>query len=189
MRIAPLAFLVNPTDPQDRILIRDVCRITHHNDEAYAGALAVTLAIHAVLSGSWSRKHSFLATTVGSLPDCAVRDRMNELLPLKRPAPEIAQRFGATGHVVDTVPLALYCAQSIASEPLANVLARTVSLGGDSDTIASITGQLSGTVVGLTGVPLNLLADVSGGDELRMISKEFAEFVVKRNHQSAQLDA
>src|SRR5438128_1013708 len=53
MRIAPLAFLLDPTGPQDRTLIRDVCRITHNNDEAYVGALAVMLAIHSVLSGVW----------------------------------------------------------------------------------------------------------------------------------------
>lgn len=41
MRVAPLAFLLDPAKTDDRILIRDVCRITHHNDEAYVGALAV----------------------------------------------------------------------------------------------------------------------------------------------------
>src|SRR5260370_495332 len=55
MRIAPLAFLLNPSDAGDRTVIRDVCRITHHNDEAYAGALAVMLAIRSVLSGAWSQ--------------------------------------------------------------------------------------------------------------------------------------
>ena len=109
MRIAPLAFLLNPTIAQDRTLIRDVCRITHHNDEAYVGALAVILAIQSVLSGAWSQDRSFLAITADSLPDSAVRDRIEELLRLRLPASEIANRFGATGYVVDTVPLALYC--------------------------------------------------------------------------------
>jgi len=45
MRIAPLAFLLEPATPADRRVIRDVCRITHHNDEAYVGALAVVIAI------------------------------------------------------------------------------------------------------------------------------------------------
>lgn len=47
MRIAPLAFLLNPESPADRTVIRDVCRITHHNDEAYVGALAVVIAVRA----------------------------------------------------------------------------------------------------------------------------------------------
>src|SRR5262249_49827632 len=45
MRVAPLAFLLDPFDTTDRVTIRDVCRITHHNDEAYCGALAVLIAI------------------------------------------------------------------------------------------------------------------------------------------------
>ena len=38
MRVAPLAFLLDPKESRDRMLIRDVLRITHHNDEAYVGA-------------------------------------------------------------------------------------------------------------------------------------------------------
>ena len=76
MRIAPLAFILDPADPQDRRKIRDVCRITHHNDEAYIGALAVVLAIRSVITGNWSQQRSFLADVVSSLPDSAVRDRI-----------------------------------------------------------------------------------------------------------------
>jgi ADP-ribosyl-[dinitrogen reductase] hydrolase len=177
MRIAPLAFLLNPTDSQERREIRDVCRITHHNDEAYVGALAVVFAIRSVLSGEWSPHHSFLAATVGNLPDSAVRDRIDALLHLRIPAAEVARCFGATGHVVDTVPVALYCAQSIVSDPLPIVLAQAVSVGGDADTIASIAGQLAGTVVGLAGVPYTFVADIDGSDELGVISEAFADFV------------
>ncbi len=83
MRIAPLAFLLNPSDSAGRTQIRDVCRITHHNDEAYAGALAVVLAIRSALSGFWSRERSFLSAAIDSLPDSAVRDRIGELLTLR----------------------------------------------------------------------------------------------------------
>ena len=58
MRIAPLAFLLDPATPADRRVIRDVCRITHHNDEAYVGALAVVIAIRFILSGVWSHENS-----------------------------------------------------------------------------------------------------------------------------------
>ena len=187
MRVAPLAFLLNPTNPKDRTLIRDVCRITHHSDEAYVGGLAVILAIRSVFSGTWSKDRSFLAVTVDSLPDSAVRDRIKELLPLQLPASEVACNFGATGHVVDTVPLALYCAQSIALEPLPTVLARTISVGGDTDTIAAITGQLAGTVVGSAGVPHDLVDAVTDCDELRVVAENFAEFAAK-NPQSTQAD-
>ena len=181
MRIAPLAFLMDPERPQDRTLIRDVCRITHHNDEAYAGALAVILAIRSVISGVWSPDRSFLEVVIDGLPDSAVRDRIEQLLSLQLPASEVARRFGATGHVVDTVPLALHCAQSIASESLEIVLTQTISVGGDTDTIASIAGQLAGTVVGFAGVPHDRIAEVSGSNELKAIAESFAVLVANRS--------
>jgi ADP-ribosyl-[dinitrogen reductase] hydrolase len=184
MRIAPLAFLLDPESPMDRTLIRDVCRITHHNDEAYVGALAVILAIRSVITGKWSPDRNFLAASLHSLPDSAVRDRIEELRHLRLPASEVARTFGASSHVVDSVPLALYCAQSIRSESLSSVLAHTISIGGDTDTLASIAGQVAGTVVGLAGVPHNLLADVNGADELKSISETFAKLVASQNSPS-----
>jgi ADP-ribosylglycohydrolase len=184
MRIAPLAFLLDPADARHRVVIRDVCRITHHSDEAYVGALAVMLAIHSVLSGAWSQDQSFLAAAVVGLPDSAVRDRILALLPLRESVSEVARSFGATGHVVDTVPLALYCAQSIICDPLPAVLSRAISVGGDTDTIASITGHIAGTTVGSAGVPQELVADVEGSDEVAAIAEEFAEFVVKKKLRS-----
>ena len=181
MRIAPLAFLLNPISPQDRTLVRDVCRITHHNDEAYAGALAIMLAIRSVISGTWSPERDFLSAAIDGLPDSAVRDRIAELLELRLPLSEIAHNFRATGYVVDSVPLALYHAQAIASESLPAVLVRTISMGGDTDTIASMVGQIAGTVVGSDGVPRDLLNRIRDCDELITISEDFAEFVANWN--------
>jgi ADP-ribosyl-[dinitrogen reductase] hydrolase len=49
MRIAPLAFFLDPQSFRDKQIIRDVSRITHHHEEAYAGALAIVAAIRAAL--------------------------------------------------------------------------------------------------------------------------------------------
>jgi ADP-ribosyl-[dinitrogen reductase] hydrolase len=179
MRIAPLAFLLEPAIPQNRTIIRDVCRITHHNDEAYIGALAVILALRSILDGSWSADRSFLAIVRSSLPDSAVRDRIEELVPLQLPVTEVASLYGASGHVVDTVPLALYCAQSIYTHPLPVVLAQTIGVGGDTDTIASIAGQLAGAVTGTSGIPREYFGNVSGANEVIHVFEKFAEFAAK----------
>ena len=184
MRIAPLAFLLDPLNRDHRVIIRDVSRITHHSDEAYVGALAVLLAIHSVLSGSWSPQRTFLALTLDNLPDSAVRDRIEQLAHAQLPTAEVAARLGASGHVVDTVPLALYCAQSIASNDLSDVLAMTISAGGDTDTIASIAGQLAGTVVGVAGVPSHLLPTIQGADNVVATAHQFADFVCSRIRRS-----
>lgn len=177
MRIAPLAFVLDPLKGGDRTVLRDACRITHHNDESYVGALAVVLAIHSVHSGLWSGQKSFLSMVVDSLPDSAVRDRIEQIIRSKVTPAEAAATFGASGFVVDTVPLALHFAQYIAGEPLSAVLARTISCGGDTDTIASITGQIAGTVVRATNISLDLFDDVDEGEEIFRIGREFARSV------------
>jgi ADP-ribosylglycohydrolase len=180
MRIAPLAFLLDPSKAGDRTIIRDVCRITHHNDEAYVGALAVVLSIRSVLAGIWSQQHSFLSAVVDSLPDSAVRDRIEELIQLQLSPSRVSSHFNTSGHVVAAVPLALHYAQYIAEEPLSVVLARPISAGGDTDTIASLTGQLAGTVVRATGVPHDLFGGVEGSEEIFQIARRFAKFVSAR---------
>jgi ADP-ribosylglycohydrolase len=174
MRIAPLAFVLDPHNPEHRKVIRDVCRITHNKDEAYSGALAVILAIRAVLTEKWSADRSFLSAAFEALPDSNVRDRIFQLMPLRETPFDIARRFGASGFVADSVPLALYCAQSIASDPLPDVLGRAIEAGGDTDTIGSITGQIAGTV---TVAPAEFVAPIENKHDLLRIAREFARFV------------
>ena len=57
------------------------------------------------------------------------------------------------------------------------MLARPISAGGDTDTIASLTGQLAGTVVRATGVPHELFSGVEGSEEIFQIARRFAQFV------------
>lgn len=66
---------LDPEDTGDRKLIRDVCRITHHNEEAYVGALAVVMAVR-------SPSH-LLERLVSNLPDSRVRDRISEFSSLQ----------------------------------------------------------------------------------------------------------
>jgi len=114
---------------------------------------------------------------VNSLPDSAVRDRIEQIIRLNLKPEEAATTFGASGYVVDTVPLALHFAHYIAGEPLSTVLARTISAGGDTDTIASITGQIAGTVVRATNISRDLFDDIDEGETIFQTGGEFARFV------------
>jgi ADP-ribosyl-[dinitrogen reductase] hydrolase len=115
MRIAPLAFCINPQEPAERQVIRDVCRITHHNEEAYAGALAVLLAVRAAYLGTWVGQSNLLSLIIPELPDSSVRDRLIELDQLggRISIREVATRFGCSGYVVESVPLALLGVQQM----------------------------------------------------------------------------
>src|SRR5690606_19496030 len=137
MRIAPLAFFLDPTEMADRRVLRDVCRITHQHDEAYVGGLAVVLAIRQIARGVW-HPAEVLERLPEHLPDSRVRDRILEVLTCDARADPvgIAERFGCSGYVVDTVPLTVTAAQSALSVPFEELIVRVVMAGGDTDTIA-----------------------------------------------------
>ena len=151
MRIAPLAFVLDPWAAENRVVYRDVCRITHHHDEAYLGALAVAMALNLPESTplpGWDR-------LIEALPDCQIRDRLVEMRDAScdMTLAEAADRFGASGFVVETVPLALLAAARMVSQSMESVLAELVRIDGDIDTIASIAGQIAGARLGVGGLP------------------------------------
>jgi ADP-ribosyl-[dinitrogen reductase] hydrolase len=61
----------------------------------------------------------------------------------------------STGYVVDTLEAALWCVEKTTSFEEALVLA--VNLGGDSDAVGAVTGQLAGAVYGASFIPSNWL--------------------------------
>ena len=79
--------------------------------------------------------------------------------------------------MVDTVPLALYCARFIAEKPLSDVLAQAIEVGGDTDTIASITGQIGGTASGFPPDYAQHFSKITGGDEVLRVAESFADFL------------
>jgi ADP-ribosyl-[dinitrogen reductase] hydrolase len=150
MRIAPLAFFLSPDD--DRQLIRDVCWITHRNEEAYMGCLAVLYALKDVLAGG-----SVNVTAIAErLPDTLVRDNLL-LLREYMTIQTAARMVGCSGHVVESVPLAVFAAGKLEELGFEDVLRQVILSGGDTDTNASIAGQIMGARLGFSGLPTELV--------------------------------
>ncbi|HEX6176131.1 MAG TPA: ADP-ribosylglycohydrolase family protein [Candidatus Binatia bacterium] len=175
MRIAPLAFHLDPALDPDRQIIRDVCRITHHNEEAYVGGLAIAIAIRS-LAFAKASPTDLLEVVVQDLPDSRVRDRILALSAFsdEPSVPEVSAEFGSSGYVVDSVPLALYAARSIVRIPFEDVLRSTIEAGGDTDTIASMTGQIAGAWLGHSRIPRELIDMLPNANYTERVSDEFA---------------
>ncbi len=174
MRSAPLAFFLNPQNPRDKQLIRDVSRITHHHDEAYAGALAIVTAIRAAFDGAWTGEPNLLGMVIDVLPDTSVRDRLMECARLDWPLAEVARRFGNSGYVVESVPLAIYGAQQVASLGFATLLRELAATGGDTDTIAAMAGQIAGTLLGQHGLPNEFLTRLPEQEAIFLTARALA---------------
>lgn len=154
MRIAPLAFKHNITREQ----IYDVCSITHKNDEAYSGALAVYTALQYAISGSWNGETDLIDLVSNELPDTLVKDRLVELSALSQMSiVEIGQKYKVTGYVVDSIPIALFAAQKIKQQSFYEIFNELIQSGGDTDTTCSIAGQIMGSLMGYTALPQDLV--------------------------------
>jgi ADP-ribosylglycohydrolase len=105
-----------------------------------------------------------------------VRDRIEEL---DAPSPretiaDIAHEFGSSGYVVESVPLALSAARSIDRLPLDVLLRRVIEAGGDTDTIASMTGQIAGAWLGASRIPREMIELLPNAPEIERFANEFA---------------
>ena len=167
MRIAPLAFFLNPDINIDRQTIRDVCRITHRNDEAYIGALAILRSIRYGIEGK-RFDETFLALLIDSIPDSRVRDRLIVLRDKSLSIAEYCSRFGSTGYVVDSVPLAILAA--LKSTDWLSTIRQIVRFGGDTDTIASMYGHILGAAFGSPFLPQQIIDQVDSASQIRKIA-------------------
>jgi ADP-ribosylglycohydrolase len=178
MRIAPLAFCVDPRAAASRRLIRDISRITHHNDEAYIGALAVCMAIWGAAFAEWS-----LESIASMLPDTSVRDRLFGYAVLEPDVSmaEAAQKYGVSGYVAESVPFALFAASRVRTCGFTPMLEQITLAGGDTDSNGSIAGQIAGTMLGLDGLPHELVSAMPDTSLVLGIGRTFANAVV--NHR------
>lgn len=150
MRIAPLAFKQNVS----RTTIKDVCTITHKNDEAYAGALAIYYSVYFSLNGNWKGDTNLIRLILEKLPDTRVKDRLTELDGLTHQSiQEIAKMYPSTGYVVDSVPIAVFAAQKINESSFENIITELIRIGGDTDTTCSMAGQIVGSLKGTSVIP------------------------------------
>lgn len=141
MRIAPLTLFVSGETAAERQLVRDVCRITHKNDEAYVAALAVLRAMHT--GGVITDAGRLLADVAAQLPDTGVRDALSALarMPAGRSIADVARSCGTSGHARESVPFAIYLAARFHGSCTGAIVA-AIEAGGDTDTIAALAGQL-----------------------------------------------
>ena len=155
MRIAPLAFVGSVNND----LIREVSRITHHNDEAYAGARSVVLAIRATLHEQWDGNSNLVDILLPQLPDTRVRDRLIEVSKISDLV-DIAG-LGNSGYVVDSVPLAIAAANQVRKIGITGMYKTLINIGGDTDTNCAIAGQVAGALLGASALPERLVSRVN----------------------------
>ncbi len=178
MRIAPIAFKEDISNSK----IRDLCIITHQNDEAYIGARSVVVAIREILNENWKGEGSLIKLIVNQIPDTRVRDRLIEIEKIEDLS--VVGSLGNNGYVVNSIPLAIAAARQVKEIGIENMFLKLISIGGDTDTNCSIAGQIAGTLVGKKGIPNKLIEKLSYLNEYEQIERAIDAFNKKIGQQS-----
>lgn len=149
MRVAPLAFVLDMDDFDQRIRFKDIVRITHKNEEALAGAQAVLFAIQYLIQNPSPEPLALLHMVCAQIFDSQTRDNIQRLIDANvTDYLTAAQMIGTSGFVAHAVPVALAGAQMGQNTNLRALWWDIVCQGGDTDTIASIAGQCVGVAGG-----------------------------------------
>ncbi|MDA7915791.1 ADP-ribosylglycohydrolase family protein [Verrucomicrobia bacterium] len=152
--------------------IRGIGSTTHKNDEAFAGALAVALTVRAATSGI--PIDSVIESIIDHIPDTRLKDSILGLHKYNDSSiRETAKAVGNSGFVAESVPLAIFAATKIKEKGIVEILEEVVQCGGDTDTIASMTAQISGAFIGLDH---EIVAGLDKLDEKNEIVKTVDEF-------------
>lgn len=176
-RLAPLAFLVDPATAKGQEKIKEICRITHQGDQAYEGALAVILAIRFIRND----QQNFIQQVIRFLPDSHLKDRL--LAISKKPGitiRETGRTFGASGNIVDSIPLAMFAARLVPELGFAQMMKEIVSAGGEMRSNCAIAGLIAGHWAGMNAIPqemLDKLKTVKDYEKFHSIALDFSEKV------------
>lgn len=157
MRIAPVSVLYFDDPPRLREVAEQSGRITHSHPLGSEGgvlqAYSVALAITADPSARLPVEEVLSALSDFTEHD-AYKDKLRLIGDLLETAGKrrVAEELGRGVEAIESVPTAIYCFLShLRSYEEAVVYA--VSLGGDTDTIAAMTGAISGAYLGVEAIP------------------------------------
>jgi poly(ADP-ribose) glycohydrolase ARH3 len=174
MRVAPAALLTFRDLEQVASLARQTAIITHAHELGLEGAVLQASAIALLL------QHPPDAPLDGPALLDALRARLQTPLYLQKleriqallpdaAREEVIAQLGNGIQAYEAVPTALYAfLRHAASFPQA--VAYAISLGGDTDTIASMAGALAGAHLGEQAIPSPWREEVEGATRLRELA-------------------
>jgi ADP-ribosyl-[dinitrogen reductase] hydrolase len=167
MRSAILGVAFSESDPLLIMHVSACSAITHSDPRAQFGALAVALAARSAMRGEITEEYLFhlerFAAPFGEAGKELVE--LAQRAAASAAAGESTAAFAATigceravsGYIFHSVPVALHAWLAHPAD-LEAALDAAVRCGGDTDTVAAVTGAIVGAGVGRAGIPAARLA-------------------------------
>lgn len=202
MRISPVALYLHQQPKQLVELSHRCALLTHAHTLGYTGAILHSLAVNRVLTLGITDQFDFTAF-IGYL-----RTELDEINASKiwgeklktvehllsqnpQPSgPEVAQILGNGIAATESVPTALYCFLN-SFRPLPDwqtdhgferALFLAISLGGDTDTIASMACSLAGAFYGIDDIPSALRISCEGWEFSQNLADKLLSLAEEKGH-------
>jgi poly(ADP-ribose) glycohydrolase ARH3 len=156
MRVAPVGLLYHDDPRTLRDIAYHCASITHSHELALEGAVlqACSVAL-AVLTGPREiNPAEYLAALRLITRSPPYQEKMKLILQLLKEncgKQDVIDRLGNGPAAIDSVPTAIY--SFLANPDFKSALLYAVSLGGDADSIGSMTGAIAGARYGIEGIP------------------------------------
>jgi poly(ADP-ribose) glycohydrolase ARH3 len=173
MRVAPVALIAFPDLEQVAALARQTALITHAHDLGIEGAVLQACAIASLLHERPDalEPQAFLEALYGCVQVPFYQEKLDMIQTLMPTADRraVIKQLGNGVAAYEAVPTALY---AFLRHPhaFAEAVTYAISLGGDTDTIASMTGALAGAYLGMEAIPRRWRDRVEGAARLRMLA-------------------
>ena len=156
MRIAPVGIAFDVTKPDSRLVlsVREIGLVTHNTGIANAGATLIASLISRLISGVdvWEALDDAYcdADTAQQFGNQTEHELLSAMV--RRAISSHGSTLASDVEISSSVPTAIACVFAHLGQPL-DALIHAVSLGGDTDTIASIAGSISGACHGYEAWP------------------------------------
>ncbi|HRX79648.1 MAG TPA: ADP-ribosylglycohydrolase family protein [Pirellulaceae bacterium] len=161
MRAPIIGVLLADTPDSMKLIAQASTRITHRDIRADQGAMAIAIAAayaarpaNLPFQACKALEHVRNGITEPKLLKLLdkVREHLEQGASPAALAADMELTRGITGYIYHTVPIALFCWLRYYGDFRESVT-QAIRLGGDTDTVAAITGALAGASVGQSGIP------------------------------------
>jgi poly(ADP-ribose) glycohydrolase ARH3 len=170
MRIAPIAVRFRQDPERLQAEAARSAEVTHANPVGVDGALVQAAAIGAAL-----RDEDILAVALAAARTEELRVGLagiGALLDEPRNSAELHSRLRTSSDAAESVCAAIYSA--VAHPTFHAAVSFAVSLGGDTDTVAAMTGAISGARMGANSIPRRWLDALEDGNRGRTHVEQLA---------------
>lgn len=174
MRVAPIGlFYSDPGEVEEKAALSSIP--THNSIGAIAGAVAVAVGVRCALDGKERVEIIKESCVRASKYDESMGKKIGYAFDLRdEDADKVFSKLGTSYLVDETVPSAFYCFSRHFEDPEKAII-EAVNAGGDTDSIACITGALSGARHGIDAFPDRWIKGLENRDIVEHIAGKLFE--------------